>query len=315
VNDGKKMAHAEVDGQQVKGQKRPARAQMRSMPVQPVVLLTGPRLSFVRELRGNFHVREVDAWETLAEVLPSQHPASVVVLDPYGGGDIPCREFWEVIERFPSVSVVAAFEANDNRTDQMAGMVLAGVSEFLNLAREDTGQLAAARIRSAFARPFKRRVGLALSRHVSVEARTIVTAAAEIAVRGQGPKELAEVFSVRAKTLTSWCAAHSVPLPRRLLGWLRILLAAHLLEDVSRTRAGVAAACGYRTDRSLRRIIQRFIGSRPAGPLFEAAAAAFNAELRACREAVRSSCGNRGLVANPMQDGDVQSYPATPGRA
>lgn len=315
MNDGKKMAHAEVDGQQVKGRKRPARIQMRSMPAQPVVLLTGPRLSFVRELRGNFQVQEVDAWDALVEVLPSQDPASVVVLDPYGGGDIPCREFWGVVDRFPSVAVIAAFEANDNQTGQMARMVLAGVSEFLNLAREDTAQLAAARIRSAFARPFKQRVGTALSRHVSVEARTIVTAATEVAVRGQGPKELAEVFSVRARTLTSWCATHGLPLPRRLLGWLRILLAAHLLEDVGRTRAGVAAACGYRTDRSLRRIIQRFVGSRPAGPLFEAAAAAFNAELRACREVVRSSSGNPGLVANPMQDGDVQSYPATPGRA
>jgi AraC-like DNA-binding protein len=284
---------------------------MRSMPLQPVVLLGSPKLSFVRELRGRFRVREVADWAALATLLPSEHPTSVVVLDPYGSADVPCRAFWDILEQFPSVAVVPAFEAHSERLDQMRGMMTAGVSEFLNLDREDTAPLVAARIRSAFARPFKRRIDAALSPHVGVEARTILTAAAEVAVRGGGPAELADAFGVRAKTLASWCAAHALPLPRRLLAWLRILLAAHLLEDCGRTRVSVAAACGYRTDRSLRRIIQRFVGHRSGEPLFGAAVQAFNHELRQCREEMRTTSTDPGRVANPMQDGDVQSYPAS----
>jgi AraC-like DNA-binding protein len=306
------MPRTEVDGQQVNGQKGPVRRQLRSMPVQPVVLLRSPNLSFVSGLRGNFRVREVDGWAALVEVLASGDPTSVVVLDPYESSDEPCRAFWDLLERFPSVAVVSAFDARQDRIDHMRGMVLAGVSEFMNLQREDTAALAAGRIRSACARPFKRRMEAALSRHTSIEARTILTVAAEVSVRGEGPKELAGEFGVKAKTLTAWCSAHGLPLPRRLLAWIRILLAAHLLEDAGRTRMAVAAACGYRTDRSLRRIIQRFVGPRLHAPLFEAAADAFNAELRRCREDLRATGLAAGRIANPMQEGEVQSYPASP---
>lgn len=194
----------------------------------------------------------------------------------------------------------------------MQAMVIGGVSEFLNLDREDTASLAAARIRSAFARPFKRRIEAELSRHAGVEARTILIAAAEVSVRGGGPKELAAEFSISSKTLAAWCAAHGLPQPRRLFAWIRILLAAHLLEDAGRTRVAVAAACGYSTDRSLRRIIRRFVGPQPHQPLFDAAATAFNAELRQCREDLRSAEVNLNRIANPMQDGDVQTYPNGP---
>jgi hypothetical protein len=68
---------------------------------------------------------------------------------------------------------------------------------------------------------------------------------------------------------------------------------------------------GYRTDRSLRRIIHRFVGPQPRQPLFDAAVTAFNVELRQCREDLRSAAAvNLNRIANPMQDADVQSYPA-----
>lgn len=280
------------------------------MPSQPVVLLQSPRLAFLRQLRGAVRVREVADWDTLAGVLPLQHPSSVVVLDPYDQPDTPSAFFWKLLERFPSVAIVPAFEALPERVPDMRAMMAAGASEILNLDREDAARVAAARIRSASARPFKRRMDAVIARRAGVEARTILTAAAEVAVRGGGPNDLAAAFGVRAKTLCSWCGAHGLPLPRRLLGWLRILLAAQMLEDAGRTRATVAAACGYRTDRSLRRIIQRFVGPALGEPLFDAASRAFSLELRELREEVRSTSAAVSRVANPMQDADVQSYPA-----
>ncbi len=273
------------------------------MRLRPVLLLQSPTLPFVQDLRGLFRVREVDSWEGLARALPLEHPTTVVVLDPYDTADEPSREFWELLGRFPSTAVVSAFESRPERVGHMRGMVRAGVSEFLNLEREHTPALAATRIRSACARPFKRRIESGISPRTGVEARTMLTAAAEVAVRGEGPPEMARMFGVTPKTLTAWCTAHGLPLPRRLLAWTRILLAAHLLEDAGRTRAAVAAACGYRTDRSLRRIIQRFVAPEGRDPLFDAALRAFNAELRQCREDVRSAGPNVGRVANPMQDG------------
>jgi AraC-like DNA-binding protein len=311
VTGEKKMSHPEVDGQRVSRPKGPGRPQQRSMHLQPVVLLRSPHLAFMTRLRGYFRVREVEDWEALARVLPSVHPTSVVVVDPYENAAAPSTAFWKILEHFPSVAVIPAFELQPERLDHMQAMVIAGVSEFLNLNREDTVALAGARIRSAVARPFKRRIEAAVSRHAGVEARTILIAATEVCVRGGGPKELADEFRIRSKTLAAWCAAHGLPQPRRLFAWMRILLAAHLLEDAGRTRVTVAAACGYRTDRSLRRIIHRFVGPQPRQPLFDAAVTAFNVELRQCREDLRSAAAvNLNRIANPMQDADVQSYPA-----
>lgn len=309
VSRTEKMPHSQVDGQQVDSQKGPVRRRLRPAHVQPVLLLESPRLAFLRQMRGPVLVREVTDWERLANVLPSQHPTSVIVLDPYGDSERPSQAFWQLVEAFPSVAIVPAFEARPDRAVDMREMIQAGMSEILNLYRENTAETAAARIRSAFARPFKRRIEATVAGHANVEARTILTAGAETAVRGGGPVELAEAFGVSAKTLCAWCGVHGLPLPRRLLGWLRILLAAHLLEDAGRTRTSVAVACGYRTDRSLRRIIQRFVGPASSEPLFEAAARAFNRELRECREEARTSLQAIGRVANPMQAGDVQSYP------
>jgi AraC-like DNA-binding protein len=47
------------------------------------------------------------------------------------------------------------------------------------------------------------------------------------------------------------------------MAWMRILLAASLLDDPGRTVLGVAYACGYSSDSSLRRAMQDFLGTVP----------------------------------------------------
>ena len=73
---------------------------------------------------------------------------------------------------------------------------------------------------------------------------------------------------------------------------MRILLSAQLLEDPGRTVASAALACGYTTDRTLRRVVQRFIGldvpALRSGSLFAVAAWGLNAELRQLRESGRA---------------------------
>jgi hypothetical protein len=138
VNDDNKMAQSEVDGQRLSRLKGPVRRQLRSMHQQQVVLLRSPHLVFVSKLRDHFDVREVESWDALVHVLPSAHPTSVVVLDPYEGGATPSAAFWTVLERFPSVAVIPAFKLQPEGLDHMRAMVSAGTSEFLNLDREDT---------------------------------------------------------------------------------------------------------------------------------------------------------------------------------
>jgi AraC-like DNA-binding protein len=100
-------------------------------------------------------------------------------------------------------------------------------------------------------------------------------------------------MGVGPRALAARCRWAALPPPRQLQAWLRVLLACQLLEDPGRTAASAARACGYATDRSLRRGTVRLLGTgtaavREAGA-FATAAAAFNAVLRELREALREA--------------------------
>lgn len=145
------------------------------------------------------------------------------------------------------------------------------------------------------ARPFKRSIEDALDRYPSARARTIIRAAAHVAATGGGAAELGAQFNVIAETVADWCTAAALPPPRRLQAWMRVLLAAFLLQEPRRTVAGVAAACGYTSDRALRRAFNRFVGFdartlRGQGA-FQKAMSEFNRDLASFREQRHAKSG------------------------
>ncbi|HYJ79075.1 MAG TPA: helix-turn-helix domain-containing protein, partial [Longimicrobiaceae bacterium] len=166
-----------------------------------------------------------------------------------------------------------------------------GVSELLDLELEATPEALLPRLRGAHARPLKRRVEKMLSQYVSAYAGTLVRAACEVAVDGGGAPELAGRFGVEPRTIAAWCRREALPAPRRLQAWLRVLLAATLLEEPERSVTNAARCAGYANDHALRRAMRDLAGSDPStlprDRLFAAAAERFNAELRDLRELVR----------------------------
>jgi AraC-like DNA-binding protein len=189
---------------------------------------------------------------------------------------------------FPSVPVVAAVDVPSVAPEVLVQLLSRGVADVLDLSLEDTPELAAQRLREAHARPFKRSVEEGLDRYPSARARTIIRAAAHVAATGGGAAELAAQFNVSAETVSYWCAAVALPPPRRLQTWMRVLLAAFLLQEPPRTISGVAFACGYTTDRALRRAFNRFLGVdartlRGRGA-FQMAMTGFTRDLSTCRE-------------------------------
>jgi hypothetical protein len=91
------------------------------------------------------------------------------------------------------------------------------------------------------------------------------------------PKRVEDV-----RTLLAWGVSD-------LLAWMRLFLAAALLERTDRTTGSVAAACGYATKHALRRAMRELLGGEmPAREeVWEAAARGFTAGLREAREAAR----------------------------
>jgi AraC-like DNA-binding protein len=257
-----------------------------------------------------YRATPVDDWDTIWPRLAETGPGVVLLVDPYARDGKADARFWDLLERFPSLTLVAAMDVHPRRIVDLRRMAMAGLSETWNLRISYPHPLAASLLDSTCARPLKRGLEQHLSRFVSGNARIILRAAAEVAVRRGGAQELAGEFGVSRATVGTWCEAQALPSPRRLQLWMRVLLAAQLLQDAGRTIRDAAAACGYSTDRSLRRVMNQLLGSdtrslRGNQP-FQVAARVFNEELRSLREQRTRVRQRPGTVVVPMKGGETQ---------
>lgn len=296
--------------------RRGAGAVRRKMPAgtYPVLVLESAKLTFLMGLPEAYAVSVLPSWPALYGVLSRAHPALVAVVDPYAADGRVDPEFFTLLANYPSIAIVAAFEVEAGRVGDLRRMLDEGASEVLNLCREADVGLARRRLRNALARPLKRQVEGALSAHVSADARVVIRAAIEVAAVGGKAPDLAEKLGVAPRTLIQYCANSGALPPRRLLAWMRILLAAQLLEDPGRSIGNVALACGYANDWALRRTVRKFVNPESLRGIFGQAAAAFNDDLRMMREERlirRPSVPAK--VVTPMQVSDVQATAAGEG--
>ncbi|HET7463290.1 MAG TPA: helix-turn-helix domain-containing protein [Longimicrobium sp.] len=251
-----------------------------------ILLHAGGRFGGYTSL-GGYEVERFARWGELLERAARVPTSTVLLLEPHGQAGSVAPEFWEVLGRFRSLTVIAAVPLSDVSSVELRRMQMAGVSEFLNLRLTHSPEMVARLADTAFARPLKQRVDAALSRFLPGDARALIRGAAEVAACAGSADDLARIFGVQPPTVTKWCEALRLPPPRRLQLWLRLLLAAQLLEDVGRSIQSAARSAGYATDRSFRRALQEVVGKNPrelrARGAFDAVMAAFNAELREFR--------------------------------
>jgi AraC-like DNA-binding protein len=279
------------------------------------VLIVDPHGRIGRvDLPAPYRVTPVNDWVEIWPRLPETGPEVVFLADPYQNDGKTDHRFWDLLERFPSLTVVAAMDVHARRVVDLRRMAMAGISETWNLRIPYSQPLAASLLNSTCARPLKRALEPHLSRFVSGNARIILRAAAEVAVRRGGAQELAHEFGVSRVTIGMWCESEALPPPRRLQLWLRVLLATQLLQDTGRTIREAAAPSGYSTDRSLRRVMNQLLGSdtrslRSNQP-FEVAARVFNEELRSLRERRTHVRQRPARAVVPVQGAEIQSAPA-----
>jgi len=279
---------------------------MKRRNIRRLIVLQGVRLPSLDRLAAPYQTDVPVGWGDAEEMAKTAPPSAVVLVDPYAGrraGDGFPR-LHDLLKRFPSLTVVAAFPlAAPNRAD--VSMLLEwGVADVVDTGPESTAAALHARLRQAHARPLKRRLERALDDRVGTDARTLLLAAAEVAVEGGGATELSARLGVAPRTLTEHCTRADLPPPRQVQAWMRILLACMLLDDPGRTVYAAAEACGYSTDRSLRRAVGEFVGTGASilrrGGAFEQAAQALNAVLFELREQGRERRKAERLAGRPI---------------
>ncbi len=267
---------------------------MRAHPTRTLFLLDQPALRPFFYMAGGYHTRVFGDWKTLLTAARQEPPSTAVLVHkdtlPPGSPDSCVRD---VLEATPFLPVLVAIDLATAQSEGVRLLLKQGVSELIDLPVENTPAALLVRLREAHARPYKRRLEAGLSRYVGGNAVTLIRAAAEVTVDGGLSTDLAGVFGVNERTVSTWCAREGLPPPRRLLVWLRVLLAVSLLEEPGRTWRNAARSSGYVNDGALRRAISGLLDPRVslAGPkerMWTEAMATFNAELRRHRERLRN---------------------------
>lgn len=242
-----------------------------------------------------FKTQFVDDWDTLRTSLTESPPAALVVVDPYtrtyGTEAELAPELRSILWEFPTATVIAALEVRRGRVRDLRTLGEWGVKEVIALDEEDTVEAISRRLRSAQGRPLQSLLERSLPTNLSGRARALLMAAAEVVAEGGHGRDLAASLKLSERTLLRWAEQADLPPPRRVLAWMRVLLACELLDDPGQTVLSVAYTCGYASDSSLRRAVQEFTGVmltqlRKQGA-FATASEKFLEELNATREAGR----------------------------
>jgi AraC-like DNA-binding protein len=243
-----------------------------------------------------FQCTFLTSWDRLRQAVVDSPPAAIVIVDPYADASSAADpqlspELRALVWEFPSATVRAALEIRAGRSRDLRTLGEWGVTDIISLVEDDTHEAIYRRLRSVEGRSLQTLLERTLPPLLSGRTRMLMMTAAEVVSVGGRARELARRLHLSERTVLRWTERGGLPPPRRLLAWMRILLAASLLDDPGRTVLSVAHACGYSSDSSLRRAMQDFLQTGPSAlrreGAYPTASRAFLKELSQTRALAR----------------------------
>jgi AraC-like DNA-binding protein len=260
---------------------------------QRLILLLHPDEGFQRLVRGSlsagFGCWTLADWSALGEAARDAAPSTVAVVDPFLGSTDggPAEALKDFLAQYPWFPVVATLPSGAP-VDHLHTLCEWMVAEVVLRGVEDTADGIALAVRHAQGTVMQGLMDEVLPPYVTGRARRLLLAAAEAVAAGGHAPDLAALLGVTETTVMRRCERLHLPPPRRLLAWVRVLLAAKLLDQPGRTSQSVAYACGYSAEAALRRVVKEFLDVsvtelRKRGAL-RTAAGVFLKELRELRE-------------------------------
>lgn len=244
----------------------------------------------------------VEDWCDLRGALRDDALDALVVVDPYLGravADGPSPELRALLLDFPSVPVVAVPESREGFFHDLRTLGAWGVTEVISPDEASSSFAITQILLSARGRPLQRLLATEIAALLPPPALPLLHAAVDVACAGGNARDLARTLYFSRRSILRRYRQAGLPAPRRLLAWLRVLLAAEMLDDAGRRVADIAHACGYSSDNALRTALQQFVGEAPTAlrrtGAFPLAADRFLGELHALRMTVATE-EVRGVV-------------------
>ncbi len=189
-------------------------------------------------------------------------PAAAIVAprDPLGNdGAAVVRQLEALV---PDMPVIAHCHTGVEQAADIRHMAEAGVHEFLFVGVDDTGIGVRSVIASAQRVCSAERVVQVVRPLLPERLGEIATACLQHPVRARTVSGLADLLGIHRRTLLNHCARDGGPTPAELIGWSRLMLAAHLLATTGQTVEWVALELEYPSATALRNAMKRYTGLR-----------------------------------------------------
>lgn len=167
-------------------------------------------------------------------------------------------------EGFPLVPILAYVSLDRTDGRDLLEMANAGVSALIVRGMDDVGVALRGALTSAQDDATARRAMAGLAGVVPPLARVVVEYCLANARQAPTVADVARALGMHRKTLAARLARSGLPSPQGLIGWCRLLHAAHMMEDVSRPLEHIALQLNFSSAASLRNMLARYTGLRPA---------------------------------------------------
>ena len=204
----------------------------------------------------------VGGWSALHEAA-GERPPGLVVFDPYtegGDGIALCEEFHA---RFPSAGLLPYGDFGGGRVRDLLRLAQAGVREAVAAGLDDGPSALRDCVHRALADGAVRVVMQALEGVVPRSMAPLVRHLLLHAGQPLCPDTAARLLFCHPKTLRARLRAAGLPSLNRLIVWMRLFRAAHLLDDRARSVESVALAMDFPSAAALRVQMQRYAGVGP----------------------------------------------------
>jgi transcriptional regulator GlxA family with amidase domain len=190
---------------------------------------------------------------------------SVIVVEPRDRTGTPTIPFVRAMrEQFPNVPVVAYCAITPYTSSDVLALARAGVNDLILRDIDDERVALRSALDAAHEHCLAERALEALTPAVPPSVLPFLTFCLQNAARPLTVGEAARALGVHRKTLVDRLTAAGLPSPSAIISWCRLLAASRLLEDAGRPVEQVALLLDFPSGASLRNMLKRYTGLRPA---------------------------------------------------
>lgn len=211
--------------------------------------------------RDRYRFVPCDDWSSLTRAV-ERGPVNVVVFDLYVDGRADFERVRQLRIRAPRAALVAYVDITKERAREMFDAGRAGIDVLVVAEETDTPQLLQTLLEQAEARSVSSLIKPHLAGLRSV-VRDAVMLSVTRAHERLTPDSLARLIAVSRRLLSKRLEGAELPPPHQLLTWGRLIVAASMLEDGSRSADGVASALDFPSGSAFRNTCQRYLGCTP----------------------------------------------------